>query len=64
MMNVEPGQGTEEELSLAVPSGSWASRKSAASDSGGVIAPQTVESSASDMGWGSRWLRAMGIVWF
>ena len=56
IMNVEPGQGTEDVASLEVPRGSWSSRKSAA-DSGGVIAPQTVESSGSDIGAGESWLR-------
>lgn len=41
-MKVEPGQGTEEELSLVVPRGSFSSRKSA-TVSGGVIT--AVESS-------------------
>ena len=54
MMNVEPGQGTEDEgLRMGSPSGSSSSRKPPATVSGGVTAVLMVESSGSDTGLGS-----------
>ena len=58
MMKVELGQGTEYLPGSAAPSGSWSSRESGVTVSGGVAAPlEMVEISSSF--WGSSRLRAI-----